>query len=117
MTPISPYFPQFCFLTSHPLLRPSLPPSFPSSLVLADRLAQFVHFFTLNYSLRPFGASVLIAGYDAFTDGMELHVIEPSGVAYVGVLPSSLPPSLPPSLPSSLLLVLTIVSASPSPSF
>ncbi|KAM3569509.1 hypothetical protein VYU27_008394, partial [Nannochloropsis oceanica] len=54
-----------------------IPPS-----VLADRLAQFVHFFTLNYSLRPFGASVLIAGYDAFMEALELHVIEPSGVAY-----------------------------------
>ncbi|EKU20482.1 20S proteasome subunit alpha 7 [Nannochloropsis gaditana CCMP526] len=50
--------------------------------ILADRLAQFVHYFTLNYSLRPFGASVLIAGHDAFTDSIELHVIEPSGVAY-----------------------------------
>lgn len=33
----------------------------PTSL-LADRLAQYVHYFTLHGSLRPFGASVLLAG-------------------------------------------------------
>lgn len=34
-----------------------MPPS-----MLADRLAQYVHYFTLHGSLRPFGASVLVAG-------------------------------------------------------
>lgn len=34
-----------------------MPPS-----LLADRLAQYVHYFTLHGSLRPFGASVLVAG-------------------------------------------------------
>ena len=34
-----------------------MPPS-----MLADRLAQYVHYFTLHGSLRPFGASVLLAG-------------------------------------------------------
>ncbi len=51
--------------------------------VLADRLAQFVHFFTLNYSLRPFGAAIVVAGYDAFRAAHELYIVEPSGVAYV----------------------------------
>lgn len=34
-----------------------MPPS-----LLADRLAQYVHYFTLHGSLRPFGASVIMAG-------------------------------------------------------
>lgn len=33
----------------------------PPSL-LADRLAHYVHYFTLHGSLRPFGASVIMAG-------------------------------------------------------
>ncbi|CAM9188890.1 unnamed protein product, partial [Ectocarpus sp. 13 AM-2016] len=54
-----------------------MPPS-----MLADRLAQYVHYFTLHGSLRPFGASVLVAGYDAELKKHELYVIEPSGVMY-----------------------------------
>jgi len=48
--------------------------------VLADRLAGFVHMYTLYWYLRPFGASVLIASYDS--DGPQLHMIEPAGVCY-----------------------------------
>lgn len=55
--------------------------------MLADRLAQFVHFFTLNYSLRPFGASAVVAGHDAFKGTHELYVVEPSGVSYVRCFP------------------------------
>ncbi|CAM9688147.1 unnamed protein product [Scytosiphon promiscuus] len=54
-----------------------MPPS-----MLADRLAQYVHYFTLHGSLRPFGASVLVAGYDVELKKHELYVIEPSGVMY-----------------------------------
>lgn len=79
-------------LTSHLLLLiiPTPDPSAPDSrhphTVLADRLAQFVHFFTLNYSLRPFGASAVVAGHDAFQGTHELYVVEPSGVSYVRAL-------------------------------
>ncbi|CAM9554535.1 unnamed protein product, partial [Choristocarpus tenellus] len=53
----------------------------PPSL-LADRLAQYVHYFTLHGSLRPFGAAVLFAGYDLELKRHELYAIEPSGVMY-----------------------------------
>jgi len=48
--------------------------------VLNDRLAGWVHMYTLYWYMRPFGASVLVASYD--DDGPGLHMIEPSGVAY-----------------------------------
>jgi len=33
--------------------------------VMAERLAGFVHAYTMYWSVRPFGAAVLIAGKDA----------------------------------------------------
>jgi len=48
--------------------------------VLNERLAGFIHTYTLYWYLRPFGASVLVASYD--DDGPQLHMIEPSGIAY-----------------------------------
>jgi 20S proteasome subunit alpha 7 len=51
-------------------------------LVLADRMASYVHYFTLHGALRPFGASVLMAGYDAETRQPHLAMVEPNGVAY-----------------------------------
>jgi 20S proteasome subunit alpha 7 len=48
--------------------------------VLNDRLAGWVHMYTLYWYMRPFGASVLLAAVD--DDGPSLHMIEPSGVAY-----------------------------------
>ena len=41
-----------------------LPPS-----VLSDRLAAYVHYFTLHGALRPFGATALVASYDDETKG------------------------------------------------
>ena len=35
--------------------------------MLADRMASYVHYFTLHGALRPFGASSLLAGYDLET--------------------------------------------------
>ena len=32
--------------------------------ILADRMSQFIHYYTLYGSVRPFGASVLLAGFD-----------------------------------------------------
>lgn len=51
--------------------------------VLADRLAQFMHYFTLYASLRPFGASAIVGGYDPYTGNHEMYMIEPSGTNYV----------------------------------
>lgn len=48
--------------------------------VLAERLAHFVHLYTLHWHVRPFGCAVVVgvSGYD----GPELYLIEPSGVCY-----------------------------------
>jgi len=48
--------------------------------VLNDRLAGWIHMYTLYWYLRPFGASVLVATVD--DDGPALSMIEPSGVSY-----------------------------------
>jgi len=50
--------------------------------VLADRMASYVHYFTLHGSLRPFGASALLASYDPETKEHSLHMVEPSGITY-----------------------------------
>ena len=34
---------------------------------LDDRMAHYVHYFTLHGALRPFGASCLVGGYDEVT--------------------------------------------------
>mmetsp|Transcript_5129 Transcript_5129/g.6627 ORF Transcript_5129/g.6627 Transcript_5129/m.6627 type:complete len:270 (+) Transcript_5129:109-918(+) len=49
---------------------------------LADRIAAYVHYFTLHGSLRPFGTSSLIASYDTETKEHSLRMVEPSGVTY-----------------------------------
>jgi len=48
--------------------------------VLADRLAGFVHTYTLYWYLRPFGASILLSIFD--TESPQLYMIEPSGISY-----------------------------------
>eukprot|EP00287_Rhodomonas_sp_CCMP768_P009947 CAMPEP_0196727068 /NCGR_PEP_ID=MMETSP1091-20130531/8146_1 /TAXON_ID=302021 /ORGANISM="Rhodomonas sp., Strain CCMP768" /LENGTH=193 /DNA_ID=CAMNT_0042069597 /DNA_START=220 /DNA_END=801 /DNA_ORIENTATION=- len=48
--------------------------------VLAERLAGFVHAYTMYWSVRPFGASVLISAWDK--DGASLWMVEPSGLTY-----------------------------------
>lgn len=48
--------------------------------VLADRLAHFVHLYTLHWHVRPFGCAVLLAV--ASVDGPELYLVEPSGISY-----------------------------------
>jgi len=50
--------------------------------VLADRLAAYVHYFTLHGALRPFGATSLIASYDPETKQHSLHMVEPSGLTH-----------------------------------
>ena len=46
---------------------------------LAERLAGYLHAYTCYWYLRPFGASVLIAGYNQESKQHELWMAEPSG--------------------------------------
>eukprot|EP00906_Rhabdomonas_costata_P036347 RCo051014 len=48
--------------------------------VLADRLALFFQTYTLYWSVRPFGCSVLLASYT--DDGPQLYMIDPSGSSW-----------------------------------
>lgn len=48
--------------------------------VLADRLSLFLHMYTMYWSLRPFGCSVLLASYA--DDGPQLYMIDPSGSSW-----------------------------------
>lgn len=49
--------------------------------VLAGRLADFVHLYTLHGHVRPFGCAILLAITDP-ENGPQLYLIEPSGVSY-----------------------------------
>ena len=59
----------------------SIPPR-----TLAERLGGYCHATTLYSSVRPFGAALLLAGYDAEAAAAELYCVEPSGLAlrYLG---------------------------------
>jgi 20S proteasome subunit alpha 7 len=50
--------------------------------VLGDRLGQYAHYFTLHGALRPFGAAVVLAGYDPDTKECSLQMLEPNGAPY-----------------------------------
>jgi 20S proteasome subunit alpha 7 len=50
--------------------------------ILANRIAMYVHYFTLHGSLRPFGSAPLIAAYDEDVKSAELYMIEPSGLVF-----------------------------------
>ncbi|KAF1790933.1 Nucleophile aminohydrolase [Phytophthora cactorum] len=56
----------------------SIPPH-----LLAERMGQFVHYYTLYGSIRPFGTAIMLAGYDQDTKKSSLYMVEPSGVTYV----------------------------------
>lgn len=47
---------------------------------LKDRVAMYMHAYTLYSSLRPFGASVLVAAHEY--DGPEMYCIDPSGISW-----------------------------------
>lgn len=49
--------------------------------VLSERVAQYVHAYTLYGAYRPFGSAVILGSYDL--NGFNLHMIEPSGFCYV----------------------------------
>ncbi len=48
---------------------------------MADRLAMYMHAYTLYGFVRPFGCFILLAAYES--DGPQLYGVEPSGVTYV----------------------------------
>lgn len=56
----------------------SIPPH-----LLAERMGQFVHYYTLYGSIRPFGTAIMLAGYDQDANKSSLYMVEPSGVTYV----------------------------------
>merc|ERR1719337_111194 len=50
--------------------------------LLADRLGMFMHAYTLYWSIRPFGCSVLLGTVDPDTKKPSVFCIEPSGLVY-----------------------------------
>lgn len=48
---------------------------------LKDRLALYMHAYTLYSSVRPFGCSLLLGSFDP-TDGAQLYCVEPSGTSW-----------------------------------
>lgn len=50
--------------------------------ILNNRLSGFMHYFTIYGSLRPFGATALVAAYDNDLKVPELYMVEPSGTAF-----------------------------------
>mmetsp|Transcript_22193 Transcript_22193/g.55636 ORF Transcript_22193/g.55636 Transcript_22193/m.55636 type:complete len:250 (+) Transcript_22193:41-790(+) len=48
--------------------------------VLAERVAGFVHMYTMYSSVRPFGVSALISTVDS--NGSSIWMVEPSGLTY-----------------------------------
>jgi 20S proteasome subunit alpha 7 len=49
--------------------------------VLASRMSDFVHLYTLHWNVRPFGCAIMLAVTDA-DSGHQLYLIEPNGVSY-----------------------------------
>uniref|UniRef100_A0A670HX40 Proteasome subunit alpha type n=1 Tax=Podarcis muralis TaxID=64176 RepID=A0A670HX40_PODMU len=49
---------------------------------LADRVAMYVHAYTLYSAVRPFGCSFMLGSYDGDDEGAQLYMIDPSGVSY-----------------------------------
>jgi 20S proteasome subunit alpha 7 len=50
--------------------------------LLAERLGEYMHYFTLHSSLRAFGAACVIGGYDVETQQTGLYMVEPNGCAF-----------------------------------
>lgn len=50
--------------------------------ILAERIGLFVHAYTLYWSIRPFGCSVLLGCVDKDTKKPSLFCIDPSGLVY-----------------------------------
>merc|ERR1712151_306474 len=50
--------------------------------VLAERLGMFMHAYTLYWSIRPFGCSILVGSVDPDTKKPALFCVDPSGQTY-----------------------------------
>ena len=50
--------------------------------ILANRVANYVHYFTTHGALRPFGCVALVAAYDEDIKSHELYMVEPSGLCF-----------------------------------
>lgn len=48
---------------------------------LAERVAMYMHAYTLYSAVRPFGANIMLGSWDA-VEGSKLYSVEPSGVTY-----------------------------------
>jgi 20S proteasome subunit alpha 7 len=48
--------------------------------ILNERLSGYMQAYTLYASVRPFGCSIILGGYDS--RGPQLYMIEPSGISY-----------------------------------
>ncbi|NP_001279073.1 proteasome subunit alpha type-3 [Callorhinchus milii] len=48
---------------------------------LADRVAMYVHAYTLYSAVRPFGSSFILGSYNE-DDGAQMYMIDPSGVSH-----------------------------------
>uniref|UniRef100_A0A672PEB2 Proteasome subunit alpha type n=1 Tax=Sinocyclocheilus grahami TaxID=75366 RepID=A0A672PEB2_SINGR len=48
---------------------------------LADRVAMYVHAYTLYSAVRPFGCSFILGSYDE-DDGPQLYMVDPSGISH-----------------------------------
>ena len=53
--------------------------------LVAERMGGFMHLYTMYWSSRPFGASIILAGYDSETKAHELYLTEPTGAVFVSV--------------------------------
>ena len=95
--------------------------------VLCNHLSEYVHYFTLHGSLRPFGAACILASYDEVGARVQrcsprsrpthvfcararpptqelkthqLHMIEPSGLSFVRACCINVPPGISLTTPS-----------------
>jgi len=50
--------------------------------ILSDRLGHYMHAYTCYGSHRPWGVTLLVAGYDEHDKQPFLHMVEPSGYSY-----------------------------------
>uniref|UniRef100_A0A3P9N7Q6 Proteasome subunit alpha type n=1 Tax=Poecilia reticulata TaxID=8081 RepID=A0A3P9N7Q6_POERE len=48
---------------------------------LSDRVAMYVHAYTLYSAVRPFGCSFILGSYNK-DDGAQLYMVDPSGISY-----------------------------------
>ncbi|KAG7277762.1 hypothetical protein CRUP_023050 [Coryphaenoides rupestris] len=58
---------------------------------LADRVAMYVHAYTLYSAVRPFGCSFILGSYDV-DDGPQLYMVDPSGISYYDLSASTFSP-------------------------